>query len=127
MSSGLSIAWSFGRAAIFRPPCVMGLSPARIVEQVSRGPEFRKDAGPLYFLKANDKQKQSRIWYVMRYGERDYPGKPEYRSQDAVSVVDNTPPSTGECDADRERWTERDVSERGRDKADMRVWCWSGK
>lgn len=66
---------------------------------MSRGPEFRKDAGPLYFLRPNDKQKQSRVWQVMRHVMRSgKPEYPEYRSQDAASVLDNTPPSTGELE-----------------------------
>ncbi|CBJ33566.1 conserved unknown protein [Ectocarpus siliculosus] len=60
-----------------------------VYDLVSRGPQFRKDAGPLYFLKAIDKQQQSRVWFVMRSGE------PEYRSPNALSVLDNTPPTTG--------------------------------
>lgn len=60
------------------------------LEQVSRGPQFRKDAGPVYLVTANDKkQQQSRVWFVLRSGE------PEYRNQNAPSILDNTPPSTG--------------------------------
>lgn len=71
-------------------------------EQVSRGPVFRKDAGPLYFLKAGDQQQQSRVWNVVRSKKSEY----RSQSQDAVSVLDNTPPSTGEVeDRDKSPWS----------------------
>lgn len=46
---------------------------------------------------ANDKQQQSRVWYVKRSG------RPEYKSEDSASVLDNTPPSTGELQGRAER------------------------
>ncbi|CAN0250236.1 unnamed protein product [Pylaiella littoralis] len=73
-----------------------------VYDLVSRGPEFRKDASPLFFLKSaegnrrnrhEDQSRGARVWHLVRAGVL------EYHSRDATSSLDNTPPSTGWVDA----------------------------
>lgn len=78
--------------------CQLSLPGHVGARQVSRGPEYTKNASaPRYIFYARDnKVNQTRVWYLMKSAVV------EYSVEGKHFLFDNTPPSTGELS---HQWT----------------------